>query len=259
MIRPKLVVVNNERDEQPRSFREGRGYRFDLSRNKLIFCSLGFVLSLCFMFTLGICVGRGVPMVRSDDFSMKGRFLRFLGLENETGRPSTRAAATWEDPRKMLESLNYYEDLTHKGGMAPDRRSGQAFAAPPKTSEPPPALPAPEPAKEPPKHSAAPRSGGTGPAEKPSATQPDKLPKAGNPAGGYTLLVASLKEPDAQVLIEKLKAKGYSPRVESLDLGSAKWNRILLGSFSSREAAVMFADEFNRKESLEALVMSSSN
>ncbi len=68
-----------------------------------------------------------------------------------------------------------------------------------------------------------------------------------------------MKEPDAQALIEKLKTRGYSPRVESLDLGAVKWNRILLGSFPSREAAIKFADEFNRKENLEALVMSSSN
>ena len=38
-----------------------------------------------------------------------------------------------------------------------------------------------------------------------------------------------------------------------------KWNRILIGSFPSREAAVKFADEFNRKENLEALVTSSAN
>ena len=63
MIRPKLVVVNTERDEQPRSFRDGRGYRFDLSRNKLILYALSFVVSLCFMFTLGVFVGRGVPVV----------------------------------------------------------------------------------------------------------------------------------------------------------------------------------------------------
>jgi cell division septation protein DedD len=71
--------------------------------------------------------------------------------------------------------------------------------------------------------------------------------------------VASLKEPDAQVLIEKLKLRGYSPRVESLDLGAARWTRILLGSFPSREAAIIFADEFNSKENLQALVVSSSN
>ncbi len=246
MIRPKLIVVNNGRDEQPRSFRDGRGFRFEVSGNKLIFYALSFVLSLCFMFTLGIFVGRGVPMVGSDDFSMKGRFLRFLGLEKQTAQPSPKAAATWEDPMKMLESLNYYEDLTHKGETP--------LAVAPKATDHAPAIPAPEPAKDA-KRAPAPRQ----PAEKPSAPQPDKPQMAGTGGGHYTLLVASLREPDAQVLIEKLRAGGYSPRVESLELGAVKWSRILLGSFPSREAAIVFADEFNRKEKLEALVMSSSN
>jgi len=247
MARPKLVVVNNDLEEHPRSFSDGRGYRFDLSRNKLVFYALSFVLSLCFMFTLGIFVGRGVPMVRPDDFSMKARFLRFLGLEKQIGEPFPKAAATWEDPKKMLESLNYYDDLTHKGGTPID--------AAPKVIEPVPEAPVPEPAKEPAKRAAAPRH----PAGKPSAPQPDKPGTAGPAAGQYTLLVASLKEPDAQVLIEKLKLRGYSPRVESLDLGAARWTRILLGSFPSREAAIIFADEFNSKENLQALVVSSSN
>jgi hypothetical protein len=48
-------------------------------------------------------------------------------------------------------------------------------------------------------------------------------------------------------------------RVESLDLGTATWTRILLGSFPSREAAIMFADQFNSEENLQTLVVSSSN
>ena len=247
MARPKLVVVNNDLEEHPRSFSDGRGYRFDLSRNKLVFYALSFVLSLCFMFTLGIFVGRGVPMVRPDDFSMKARFLRFLGLEKQIGEPFPKAAATWEDPKKMLESLNYYDDLTHKGGTPID--------AAPKAIEPAPAVPVPEPAKEPAKRAVAPRQS----AEKPSAPQPEKPRTAVVAPGQYTLLVASMREPDAQVLIDKLRTRGYSPRVESLDFGAAKWTRILIGSFPSREAAITFADEFNRKENLEALVMSSSN
>jgi hypothetical protein len=247
MNRPKLVVVNTEMDEHPRSFWGGRGYSFDLSRNKLILYALSFVVSLCFMFTLGIFVGRGVPLVRSDDFSMKGRFLRLLGLEKQTGQYFPKAAATWEDPRKMLESLNYYDDLTHKGGTPID--------AAPKVIEPTLMTPVPEPAKEPEKRAATSRQ----PAEKPSAPQPDKPRTPGPAAEQYTLLVASLRQSDAQVLIEKLRARGYSPRVESLDLGAATWTRILLGSFPSREAAILFADDFNSKENLQALVVSSSN
>ena len=250
MTRPKLVVVNNDVEEQSRSFRDGRGYRFDLSRNKLIFYAMSFVLSLCFMFALGIFVGRGVPMVRSDDFSMKGRLMRFLGLEKQTGQPFPRAETTWEDPRKMLESLKYYEDLTHKGGMP--KTTAQ------KPPEPVPDAPVAAPAKEPPKE-AAKRLPASRPYERPSALQAEKPQKAEIAGEQYTLLVASLKEKEAQALIEKLKARGYSPRVESLDLGAVKWNRILVGSFSSRDSAIKFADEFNSKENMEALVTRNPN
>ena len=42
-------------------------------------------------------------------------------------------------------------------------------------------------------------------------------------------------------------------------LSAAKLTLILVGSLPSREASIMFADEFNRKEKPEALVLSSSN
>ncbi|MGC9967119.1 MAG: SPOR domain-containing protein [Syntrophobacteraceae bacterium] len=251
MTRPKLVVVNTDLDEQPRSWRDEKRYRFDLSTGKLVFYGSSFVLALCFMFALGIFVGRGAAVVGPDDTSVKGGFLRFLGLGKQTGRPSAKAAATWEDPRKILESLKYYEDLTRKGGVP--------LAAVPKPPEPVAEVPAAElakePAKEPAKHGAASRQQ----AEKPSAPQAERPQKAELAGEQYTLLVASLKETEAQALIEKLKARGYSPRVEALDLGTVKWNRILLGSFPSRESAIKFADEFNSKENLGALVTSNSN
>ena len=196
MIRPKLVVVNNDRDDQPRSFQDEKRYLFDMSGKRLMFYSLTFVLSLCFMFTLGIFVGRGSPVVRSDDFSIKGRFLRLLGLEAQGGRSSAGAALSWEDPAKMLESLDYYEKLTHKGGTA--------MAAAPKPVDPP-VPPAPEPAKE------AKRAPGSSrqTVEKPSAVQPEKPQQPPGVAGQrFTLLVASLKESEAKALIERLKARG---------------------------------------------------
>lgn len=96
-------------------------------------------------------------------------------------------------------------------------------------------------------------------AEKPSAARSEKPQRAELAGGQYTLLVGSLKEAEAQVLIERLKARGYSPRAETIDLGTVKWDRVLLGSFPSRESAIKFAEEFNSKENLEALVTSNSN
>jgi cell division septation protein DedD len=225
------------------------------------------------MFTLGVFVGRGTPVVNSDDLSIKSRFIRFLGLMNQTGKPSPQAAATWTDPRKMLESLNYYEDLTQRGGISPESRShpanalpaqvhqGQMPAAASKAADSSAEMVANDPSKEGAKRASVPKGSGNrqDSAGKPSSPQPDKPQMLESGAGKYTLLVASLKEPDAQAMIEKLRAKGYSPRVESLDLGTSKWSRILLGAFATRQAATEFADEFNRKEHQEALVTNSSN
>jgi cell division septation protein DedD len=246
MTRPKLVVVNTDLDEQPRSWRDGKRYRFDLSAGKLVLYASSFILSLCFIFALGVFTGRGVAVVGPDDTTMKGRFLRFLGLGKQTGQPFPGAAATWVDPRKMLESLNYYEDLTHKGGMP--------MAAIPRQPEPVYDIPAAEPPKETAKEPAKRGAGSRPQPEKPPVAQAEKPQRAEITGEQYTLLVASLKETEAQALIEKLRARGYSPRVETLDLGTVKWNRVLVGAFPSRESAIKFAEEFNSKENMEALV-----
>ncbi len=261
MSRPKLFLVNSEQPDTSRPSREGKRYRFDLSRKKFIFCVTSLVVTLCWMFILGILVGRGIALVSSEDFSVRAGFFRFLGLGKEAGQPAPRAAETWGDPKKMLESLNYYEDLTHKSvnsAIAPplttteDDSSGSS-AAPPAA-----VIPQPEPVKEgPPKRQAA-QVQPQVPVEKTTKAAPPPASVAGEQ---FTLLVASLKEPEnAQRLIDQLALKGYSPRLETLDLhGGGRWSRVLVGSFLSREAALKFAAEFNRKENMEGLVIREAN
>ncbi len=263
MNRPKLVVLGTDQAEQHRSSRDGRKFKFEMGRKKVVFYASGFLLSLCFMFVLGVLVGRGVNLVSADDFSMKGEFLKFLGLGKQTERHSARAAETWADPGKMLESLNYYEDLTQKGGTSiaavpkpVETKPIESRSIELRPIEPPPQAPVSEPAKEPAKEPVSKSAPAPLPStEKSSPAQVEKPAKSGLAAEQYTLLLGSLKEPEAQALIEKLKAKGYSPRIEALDLGTVRWNRIMLGSFPSREAAINFAEEFNKKEKMEALVM----
>ncbi|MDR3568063.1 MAG: SPOR domain-containing protein [Syntrophobacteraceae bacterium] len=245
MIRPKLVVVNNDRDEQSRAMRDGNGLRFELSRGRVVVYGLSLVLSLCFMFTLGVFVGRGVSVIKPGDFSFTGRFLRIFGLEKQTGAPAPKASVTWEDPKKMVASLDYYQDLTRQKrsplGQMTQIETSPGVTVPPK-----------EPAK------AAKPAADKRPSVQPPAQQPPKPAPAAPPSGRYTLLVASLKERDARILSDKLKAHGYAPFLEPIEFGAAKWSRILLGSFPTREAAITFADQFNKKEKTEALVISGS-
>lgn len=261
MTRPKLVVINPDQTDQPRASRDGKRYRFELSRAKLTFYVTGVFAALCWMFILGILVGRGIALVNSEDVSIRGEFMRFLGLEKQVGQPAARAAETWGDPKKMLETLNYYEDLTQKGGSP-------AIAPRPNTQELASKAPVNEPAKESAKRTPAPAPAQAQvPAEKPALPEPEKVAKAtpapqGNLASEqFTLLVASLKDPEnAQKLMEQLQAKGYTPKLEALDLnGGGRWNRVLVGSFQSRESALKFAADFNKKESMEGLVIRESN
>lgn len=252
MTRPKLVVINSEQTEQTGSSRGGKKYRFELSKKRLVLYTLSLVVALCWMFILGVLVGRGVALVSSEDLSIRAGFMRFLGLGRQAGEPAVKAAETWGDPKKILESLNYYEDLTQKGGTSLDASPRPVEQAPtPQPGEPVKEAAREVTAKAPPQ--APPEKTALSPAEK----SPPPASTPAPPGEQYTLLVASLKDAEnAQRLVEQLKGKGYSPRLEALDLnGGGRWNRVLVGSFSSREAALKFAAEFNRKEKLEGLVI----
>ncbi len=245
MIRPKLVVVNNDRDEHARSFQNGKAFSFELSKSRLVAYAAALFLSLCFMFTLGVLVGRGYSALKQDDFSIKARFLRFLGLESPSEAKFPKASKTWEDPAKMIQSLDYYQDLTNA--------NRSPLPAAPKPDGGSVSLPSPKPLKEAETNAVPKQPRPLAPASQPAPPLP-----AAPPAGRYTLLVASLKESEARPLVARLQKDGYSPFVESLDLGSTKWSRILLGSFATRKAAIDFADRFNRREKTEAMVISGS-
>lgn len=272
MNRPKLVVLHPEQ-EQSRGGRDGKKYRFELSRKKVLFFASSFVVVLCWMFFLGVLVGRGVALVSAEDVSIRAEIMRFLGLEKQDATPVQRAAETWADPRKMLESLNYYEDLTQKSvtsaapkAPAQEAKPAQQETVPPVAAADPTREVSKEASKEA-KETASKRSAAQHQQQAPAPVQekePEKVAKSAPgafPSEQYTLLVASLKDPEnAQKLVEKLKGKGYTPRLEAIDLnGGGRWNRVLVGSFQSREAALKFATDFNRKENLEGLVIREPN
>ena len=252
MSRPKLVVVNSEQAEPPKAVKK---VRFEIGRVRMVFYVLGLTAAMCWMFVFGILVGRGVPLVSPGDSSLHGSFLRFLGLEKQADQPAERAAETRGDPKRMLETLNYYEELTQRGVAQPPAQTAAAAAAPHEGADKP---------KDAKKANGAVTS--PQPSDRPAAAEPDKTPKTRQAAPAmpfeqFTLLVASLRDPDnAQRLMDQLRAKGYSPRIEALDLnGGGRWNRVLLGSFQNRDAALKFAADLNRKERMECLVIREGN
>ncbi len=241
--------------EQAETAGKPKRYQFEVGRKGLFFYGLCLFMALTWMFVFGILVGRGIPLVSSEEFSLRAHLLRFIGLGPQVAKKAEpEAEEHFDSPRTMLETLDYYLSLTRRQNDGP----------PPLRT----VTNMPVPSAKPPAETAAsphtsPSSGATQPTREPSATTPPHAlaaTDAGPPehlAEHFSLLVSSMKEPDnAQRLLDQLRGKGYAPRVETVNLGgSGQWNRVLVGYFASREEAMRFAAEFNRKEKMEALVV----
>jgi cell division septation protein DedD len=254
MTRSRNSDTTHEQDE---TGTKPKRFRFELGYWELISCSLGMVVALAWMFVFGILIGRGIPLVSSDDISLQAHLMRFLGMGTPTAQqPRPEVDETLDSPQKMLQALDYYEDLTQSDTPhAPTLRHLPTVPVPP-AKQPAAALPNPKTkaAGEPTQPNQEPRS---------APPQQASLRESGPPGSAsehFTLLVSSLKDADnAQKLVEQLRTKGYSPRIESINLGgSGRWNRVLVGIFKNREEALRFASEFNRKEHTEGLVIRES-
>lgn len=232
-----------------------RLYHFELSAVRLGFYSCCLVLALSWMFVLGVLLGRGMPLVDIDSKELTAQLLRFLGLARPAVQPVENAAETW-DPQTVLKSLDYYESLTQKDSpdekQAPTASSGKGK----ETGKEAAAQKAKLAAQEPP----APGTEATRADGEKDGRATKEPPPGGKGEEHFTLLVVSLRDAaNAAKLVEQLKSKGYSPRLENIDLNTGgRWNRVLVGSFGSREEALHFAAEFNRKEHMEGLVIRES-
>jgi cell division septation protein DedD len=228
-------------------------FRIEFGAIQLMLFSLTLSVVLAWMFVFGILVGRGLPLVESADSSLQAQLMRFVGLGEKASEPYQQAAKTWEDPQKMVEKLNYYESLTKQDGHISDK-------PPVKTAIPPirpKSVPAPvEVVRKqkitPPERPERPERPEPAPADN---VQESKAVESATPR--FTLLAASLKDAaNAERYFRKLQAKGYSPRMEPVELAeSGRWTRVLVGSFDSREEALRFAAEFNRRENMQGLVV----
>jgi len=259
MGRSKFNINETEKDETGSSKKR---FRFECGTTRLVMYCLVLVAGFSWMFVLGVLVGRGIPLVSSRDFSFHAQFVKFLGLGKEPPQPPANVAETWENPKEIMQSLTYYEDLTKKGGPpsplpkppSPPADAVQKGPAGDNTS-PKPAAPAASPAPLPAAQAEQHAAQTVRKAPVPESPKETAGPEPG--AEHFTLLISSLREVEnANRIMEQLRSKGYSPRLDSLDLSeSGRWNRVLIGSFRSREEALHFAAEFNRKERMEGLVI----
>lgn len=77
-------------------------------------------------------------------------------------------------------------------------------------------------------------------------------------SGAFAVQVAaSQNRVEAEAQVARLKAKGYAPYIVSATVpGKGTWYRVRLGSFSSREDASRYLDDFRRETRLDAFVAS---
>jgi cell division septation protein DedD len=229
-----------------------RVYRFELNAPRLVLYSFCLVLALCWMFVFGVLVGRGIPLADLEGTSLYSQLARALGLGRPPVQVVENASETW-DPQTALKSLEYYENLTRKDAPPPERQASRDSIAQGKGD---------------PKDSTAQLAKPSGPDAGAEAgvarSEGEKDARLARDSSvgirgeeHFTLLVVSLRDAaNAAKLVEQLKAKGYSPRLQNVDLNTGgRWNRVLVGSFGSREEAMRFAAEFNRKEHMEGLVI----
>jgi cell division septation protein DedD len=253
MTRQDRNDITHEPDE---TVTKPKRFRFELGFKEVIFYCVGLLLALSWMFFFGILVGRGVPLVSSDEISLRAHLMRFLGLGKQAAQqqPPPEASEACDSPQKMLQALDYYKDLTQS----------EEPAVPPLRHVPTMPPPKPSPAESP--NQKAKASGEQSQTLRDPRSPPPQQALSHEPgppvnaSEHFTLLVSSMKEAEnAQKLVDQLRAKGYSPRIESLNLsGSGRWNRVLVGFFPNREEALRFASEFNRKEHTEGLVIRES-
>lgn len=241
--------------ELPKRFKR---YKFEFGPGQLILWSFALLLGLSWMFVFGVLIGRGIPLVDTQDLSFKAEIMKFIGLGRKPPPPAANAAETWATPDKILESLDYYDDLARKAPQplqsAEKKPAVLAVQSVPVKNP----IPGPDKAAAPtPPQTVDASSSSVNSEESENQSPPAAAQASGSGSEHFTILVASLRVPEhAEKLLEKLRSKGYSPRMEEVNLsGSGKWQRILLGSFQTREEALKFAAEVNRKERMEGLVI----
>lgn len=103
-----------------RNRRKPKRYQFEVGRKGLFFYGLCLFMALTWMFVFGILVGRGIPLVSSEEFSLRAHLLRFIGLGPQVAKKAEpEAEEHFDSPRTMLETLDYYLSLTRKQNDGP--------------------------------------------------------------------------------------------------------------------------------------------
>jgi len=244
------------------SHRMKEKYDLSLDSRQVVSLLVAGIVVVGAVFVLGVVVGKKLAASQRSD-----RAPDLLSALDQKSAALERARAA--------PSLTFQEELVADAGTAarpalraeppkpPVVKPAEPKADPPKVAEKKTeaaARPV-EPAKAPPEKkaevAARPADGGSV-ATRATPPAAAKAADAGHPAGPWTLQIgASQNREDAERIASRLREKGYAPYIVTAEVpGKGTFYRVRMGSFSTREAAGRYLEDFRRETKSEAFVAS---
>jgi cell division septation protein DedD len=226
-------------------------FRLELSGTAVVAWSIGLLLTLLWMFLLGLFVGKGVTPANINLAEIKKRMVAegiWPGSGKRAAEPEKPPAATPGEEKIPIKDLEFYEalekkkqaHLTHPAReKVPDQKTVTTPQAPASTAN---SVPPP-------------------PAAAPNVTEPEKSSASAgtSPPGRYTVQVSSFRDEETARRCA-LSLKGLKPQVtvHPVDLpGKGRWYRVQAGGLLSRQDADALAARLQKEYQVKAFVVSS--
>ena len=211
----------------------------ELGLGSMIIGSFGLFFLLCWIFVLGVLVGRGfIPETYSVVSALKNKVHRWQGAEGpeESNPPLPSSEESSGDPK-----LAFYDSLSSKKDEAKRKGGGRGQTrtiskAKPKTAS-----------KTITKTPAASQKG---------VAENVKKKENVNQGGRYTIQVASLADrKKAEQLSNDLDKRGHAAYYYAVKVSGQTFYRVRCGRFSSKEEAVRYAHNLAQKERIKGFVL----
>lgn len=231
----------------------------NLDNRQIFFLFFGLSVVGCFVFALGVMVGRRVEVGPGGEVaSLSADSLSILDghgeVETELSFQQGLKTSDIDEvpPTRDLEA----EAAAEEAAALPSAVVAMADAAPAPAEPKPAAMPAAAVAPAEPKPVAK-------PAAKPAAAKPTTLASSRKPskpsvgaARKFTLqMKAFAKRDQADAFAAELNAKGHGARVESQEVKGRLWHRVRVGSFDTWAEGIAAKEAFESKEKIIAYVV----
>ncbi len=226
----------------------------NLDNRQIFFLFFGLSVVGCFVFALGVMVGRRVEVGPGGEVAaLSADSLSILDghgeVETELSFQQGLKTSNMDDvpPTRDLEAEAAAEAAVEDAAGIPTAAIAQAESAP--KAAPKVAKPKPEPKAAKPKPQ---------PSKKTTALASSNKTAAADKAGvrKFTLqMKAFAKREQADAFAAELNAKGHSVRVESQEVKGRLWHRVRAGSFDTWAAGIEAKENFESKEKIIAYVV----